>query len=328
MTLKKEVIMGDSKFLEFYNKLLPMVAPLEDERKERLKEAKQARWKSIAIVTCLVIIFTLIIKYTHCYNEYVFKFFAVILLAILAIGFGVYGDSKKEFETKIKENVLSEVLKIIGNIEWKASYDNRVDLHQAGLTEKYQKTGYDDIFKGVYKDVHFDIAEVTLTRKPYFYEKHDVEVFEGIILKFDMNKPFSGHTTVELNDGNVLNKKIKFQSYNTEIKDLHRINLEDIEFEKKYEVYSTDDVEARYLITTAFMDRLKDIHLAFNVWDIGCAFFNDKFVMALSTSEDLFSLGSLKEPISNPEQYYKFYKEIVSIQDLIDYFKLNQHIGL
>ena len=35
---------------------------------------------------------------------------------------------------------------------------------------------------------------------------------------------------------------------------LHKINLEDPVFNKMYNVHSADEVEARYLITTAFME--------------------------------------------------------------------------
>ena len=99
-------------------------------------------------------------------------------------------------------------------------------------------------------------------------------------------------------------------------------------FEKNFDVFTNDEVDARYLITPTFMERIKNLELAFKADKIKCAFYNKWLIIALSTKKDLFSICSLTKPICDNNQYFQMYEEIESIIKLIDYFKLDQKIGL
>lgn len=57
-------------------------------------------------------------------------------------------------------------------------------------------------------------------------------------------------------------------------------------------------------------------------------FYQDSLLIALWSDKDLFAIGSLFKPVDDAKQYFTMYEEIVSIVKLIDYFKLNQKIGL
>ncbi len=114
-----------------------------------------------------------------------------------------------------------------------------------------------------------------------------------------------------------------------EKKQILRMNLEDPEFNKKYSVITDDQVEGRYLITPAFMDRFKNLQTAFKTKNIECAFFDDKIMFALHTNKDFFELsGGLFHSLKDPKQIESFYNEITAIYDIIDYFKLAEKTGL
>lgn len=113
-------------------------------------------------------------------------------------------------------------------------------------------------------------------------------------------------------------------------KSMLNMQLEDSDFTKKYDVYSKDQIEGRYLVTPAFMERFKNLHTSFGTEMAKCAFFDDKIMFALSTGKNLFELTggmffSLKE---NTEQAKIFYEEISAIYEIIDYFKLAEKTGL
>lgn len=109
---------------------------------------------------------------------------------------------------------------------------------------------------------------------------------------------------------------------------LKHTELEDVEFNRKYDVFTNDEVDARYLITPSFMERLKNMKTAFEADGISCAFFGNLLIVAMSTRKELFSICSLVKPIDDRKQFVQMYEEIVSIIKLIDHFKLNQKIGL
>ena len=109
---------------------------------------------------------------------------------------------------------------------------------------------------------------------------------------------------------------------------LNKVTLEDPEFNKRFDVYSSDQIEARYLITPSFMERLNNLTTAFGTKKVKCSFFDDKFMIAISTKKDLFEIGKINKPLTDPENLETFYSELNSIYQMIDYFKLDEKTGL
>lgn len=111
--------------------------------------------------------------------------------------------------------------------------------------------------------------------------------------------------------------------------ELHELKLEDIEFEKRYKAYSSDDVEGRYMLTTAFMERFKNLHTAFGSNRAKCSFYGDhKLMFAISTRKNLFEIGNLFQKLNNPKRMDNFFNELASVMEMIDYFKLDENTGL
>ena len=122
---------------------------------------------------------------------------------------------------------------------------------------------------------------------------------------------------------------VVFHIMSTRVKNRKRfekLKLEDISFDKRFKVYSENQVEGRYLVTPAFMERLQNIKTAFGTNNLKCSFYDNKIMFALSTNKDLFEFGNLYQPFGKDIE--KFYDEIVSIYEMIDYFKLNERTGL
>lgn len=111
-------------------------------------------------------------------------------------------------------------------------------------------------------------------------------------------------------------------------KKLENVSLEDISFDKRFNVYSKNQIEARYLLTPSFMEKLNNLQTSFGTRNIKCSFFDNKIIFAISTKKDLFEIGSLFSPLTTPKLIYKFVDELASIYDIIDYFKLAEKTGL
>ena len=113
-----------------------------------------------------------------------------------------------------------------------------------------------------------------------------------------------------------------------EFENLSALELEDVDFKKKYFAYSSDQVEGRYLITTAFMLRFQNLQRAFGNSNVKCSFYNNRLMFAISTNKNLFEIGSIHKPLTDFKVVEKCLDEIISILLIIDYLKLNQKIGL
>ena len=106
------------------------------------------------------------------------------------------------------------------------------------------------------------------------------------------------------------------------------IKLEDPEFNKKYKAYSTDQIEGRYLIIPAFMERFKNLHKAFGTNTASCSFYDDTLMFAMPTNKNLFELGNLFKTLENVNNMENFFNEISAVYIISDYFKLNENSGL
>ena len=222
---------------------------------------------------------------------------------------------KKGFENKIKSKIMPTVCSCFGAMRWyEGRYtDNEFMFSNSCVIPDYTSSSYDDVFEGIYKDVGIEIIEAEYDRGS---GKNRRTVFNGVIVKLDMNKNFKGHTVIKP-DG-ILHTSPKSS--------LKHTTLEDVVFEKKFDVFTDDEVEARYLITTAFMDRLNNMKTAFQANEISCAFYDKYLFIALSTPKDLFSLGSLTKSVNDSQQYFQMYEQMVSIVKMIDHFNLNNKI--
>ena len=241
-------------------------------------------------------------------------------------------------------------------------------LRESELFSLYNRRSDDDMFEGSFKDVKFTISETNLSYETGSGKNRTVRhVFDGVIINFDANKTIKNKTIIATkNDTNIKNRSWSFLSLITVLiclpigiymKDmevcfygvlglisfiiaiysektnknkevLNEIKLEDPEFNKKYKAYSSDEVEGRYLITPAFMERFKNLQTAFGARGAKCSFYGESLMFAISTGKNLFEIGNLFTPLNSPKQLEKFFNELISILALIDYFKLDEKTGL
>lgn len=74
---------------------------------------------------------------------------------------------------------------------------------------------------------------------------------------------------------------------------MQRVNLEDVVFNKHWKVDTTDQIEARYVLTPAFMERMLEVKKRFKGKKIEFSFWNNKVLIAVYTDKDMFETTSL-----------------------------------
>ena len=111
-------------------------------------------------------------------------------------------------------------------------------------------------------------------------------IFKGLFFVADFNKSFSCQTLVlpESANGVFTQLKALLPSWN---KRGERIKLEDPEFNKLFVVYSNDQVESRYILSTSLMARLAQFKKKADK-KIYISFVNTKIYVAIAYSKDLF----------------------------------------
>ena len=241
-------------------------------------------------------------------------------------------------------------------------------IHKSELFGNYEGRVNDDTFSGTYKGVDFVVSETIMTNLLQGVKNAMAwPVFTGVIIMIDSNKTIRNKTIVTTKgDMNVKNSEpllwistimliiyfftlpelpigisiflsilalltcVLGKTFFRKKKDetLNSVILEDPEFNNKYDAYSSDQIEGRYIVTTAFMERFKTLHTAFGSNKAKCAFFDDKVMFAISTNKNLFEIGDLFHPLTDMKHINDFMKEISAIYEIIDYFKLAEKTGL
>lgn len=100
-----------------------------------------------------------------------------------------------------------------------------------------------------------------------------------------------------------------------------RIMLEDPEFERHFEVYGTDQIEARYILSHSLMRRLVDFRIKAGR-DVRLSFVNGRVYVAVSYGRELFE-PTLFKPLMNEAKIGEYLADIRFAVGIVDDLNLN-----
>jgi len=195
--------------------------------------------------------------------------------------------------------------------------DSIVELRAAGLVPEWDRAAFEDRLTGERHGVSFEFFEAQLKERRRTTDSRGrtrmrwVTVFDGQCLRFRFHKDFLGRTLV-MRDAGLFNL---FGGRNG----LERVKLESSVFEQAFEVYGSDQVEARFLLTPDLMQRLIELEKVFRGGKLRCAFQNSDLLIALEGG-DLFEPGSMFTPLDNPDRVRELLDDFSVIFNLIDSF--------
>lgn len=287
-----------SQSLIDYNAYQAELQALEEKRLKTIAEVKK---KTMLIVGMVV--------FTFAFAKY------LGLLAVLAMFYVLikidfrYLHKPGRIKAEAKKKLLAKVL-----AELDMSYNSEMDWKKikpfGGLSllpsDKYSKIyAMQDEVKGKINGIDFQFLEAMLTEE---YAPH------MLFIKVGFYKDFDG-ITIATNDLTEAGNKLTSGSRIGE-----RVKLEDPAFEKKFAAYSTDQIEARYLLTPAFMKRVSEVSDRNDIYKLRLAFHKKNILISVQSHKNLFE-GD-EEFVNSPEY-------IKSLQDdLILVFEIIRDIGV
>ncbi|NDV16300.1 DUF3137 domain-containing protein [Muricauda sp. TY007] len=164
--------------------------------------------------------------------------------------------------------------------------------------------------------------------RPWFKKKSSIEEmgssFTGMFAIMDFNKKFNGSTIV-LPDQ--YEKRIGYMAKTLQSMNLNRnqlVNMEDTEFENEFVVYSTDQTEARYILSPSLMRRIAAFKKKVG-GSVLMSFKNNKLYMAVQIPHGFLSLR-LNQNLVTSNVLELFYEDFVMAIDIVDDLNLNTKI--
>ncbi|MCZ4224176.1 DUF3137 domain-containing protein [Pedobacter rhodius] len=240
-------------------------------------------------------------------------------------------DELKAYKEAFKINVIGTALKSLDQslvIEpYKGILDYEFESTQI-FSQSPDRYNTEDLVSGhagktafYFAEVHAEYKTEVQTKNGTRTEWHDI--FKGILFAADFNKNFNGVTILKPKD--LLGTMSAWFSKNLfSFGDNDFVTLENAEFSKTFITHATDQVEARYILTPAMMERI----LALNKntkSTVSLSFINSRMYIAFPLSRNYFEAPVFKT-LLNPDFLDQDITVINFMYNIIQELDLNTRI--
>ena len=294
-------------------KLAPTLQVLENKRKELLRKGRSEGLIYAAIFLVVGVIALLILKLEGIFGPIVIVVISVIIF-ITCIN-----NKSKIFSFFYKEEVVDEIIHAFcPNAAYSPNGGVGEDLFRnSGLFTSPDRYHAEDLIEGCLDKTSFICSEVHAEERRARYTKNGVryywvDIFKGFLFIADFHKEFQGETTV-LRDSFF---KIKMGA--------SRVKMENPDFEKVFDVFSTNQIEARYLITPSMMERMLKLDSNFKK-GVTISFRNSTILVAIPDSKNRFE-ADVWSSLSDMSILKSDFAVLQSLLEIVDELNLNTRI--
>ena len=154
----------------------------------------------------------------------------------------------EEYTRLYKSRVLPVLAARFGDLTYQPGSAHDVHkLQTYRILGDFDSVNADDEIAGTHRGLSIRIVELRLDSGSGDDRRN---VFDGLLIDLVLPRSLTGTTVVVADAGVVGNLQARWRSDR-----LQRVRLEDPRFAARYEVYGSDQIEARALLTPAFMER-------------------------------------------------------------------------
>lgn len=183
-----------------------------------------------------------------------------------------------------------------------------------GLFPRHDKVHTEDRFTGAWRGVDFDFYELRLRRRQGDEDNDYVDVFQGVVFKLHFPERLFGRTVIapRSHEG-----PLGFLTTSRAERELQEVGLVARAFEDRFRVYTDDQMEARYILDPAHMERL--VALEESVDGSGLrAVIDGQDVYAAISGPNRFEISARTMSLADPGRLAKFLREIDAVFRLIE----------
>lgn len=236
------------------------------------------------------------------------------------VGISVYGvvsasltaSKRRNFRSNFKSRIVASIAKSFG-----LSYDESDGLGTDEFFEIYDcyinEQSSEDMMSGEVQGVRVRFSDFYAAEKVRTKNGTRTDVkFQGVLFVADFHKRLNCEVQVCHKNSRNLRKYGQ------------RANMDDVKFEEFFDVYTTDQVGARYALTPLLMQRLTEIYLRLGS-QINAVLREDKIYVAIETWRDNFEPRidcSLKQDATMA----LYVDEIGALVDIVSELNLNRKI--
>lgn len=330
-----------SSFNSYYNsQILPELIQFEKYRKSELYDYRVWQISRYLCLTIFAIIVLLFLAYlfhvphlSHIFihrliseDMRIFLSMIIVIVSIAMLSKNRMNSLALKFSYASKYQLFRKIVEAYQTFHYyPLSGIDYNTIYSSNLFSNFNELKSEDFIQGIYKNLEIKLSEIELINtkqhqeirgNEYITINQKTTIFKGLFIITSVNKSFSSTTYI------LPNSWLKFLNHLPHY--LNRVVLEDPKFENEFDVYSNNQIEARYLLTPSFMERLLRID---KKYQIRCCFLNKQMLIAIKLKDSFFPSLQLTEPLSY-EVIKQIHDQFNIIFSIIDDLKLDINIGL
>jgi len=269
----------------YYKQLFPILEKLEEDR-------KSIRSKIIITFVAVFVAVIFIVNYMMEHRYHLFALFGVVVGAAYLARW-IYYSITKNYVSEFKAKIIRPLIKSIDRSfkylpDHYLSEDDFVDSQI--FPRRPDRSNGNDYISGRVDGVKIEFSDyhAEIRSKSSDNGNSYSTMFQGLFMVSEFNKEFKG-TTIVLPDtaqkvfGDLVGGWL--QSKSSSMYEL--VKMDDPSFEKKFVVYATDQIEARYILTHSLMQRILKLKNKTGS-PLYVSFTNNKLYLAIEYNKDLF----------------------------------------
>jgi hypothetical protein len=268
--------------------------------------------------------------------------FAPLGIALLIIG-AVYTSKATEWRNTFKYRVMTRLVKLfhpsLNYYPHRAIAEQEYHLsmlfHNSPDPDRYRG---EDYIEGVIDKTDIRLSELHTEYRQVTYDskgrrrEHWVTIFRGLFISADFHKHFHGVTLVlpDTEQSWLGGFGQWLQSISAKLGNQpgELVKMEDPEFERLFKVFSTDQVEARYILTPNMIRRIVEFRNRTKS-QVRLSFIASRVFVAISTYHNYFEPPSLFAPadkLLDPSTLAQYFDELKFALAVVDELNLNTRI--
>jgi hypothetical protein len=298
-------------FQTFYETTLrPKLAALEADRIQAVGKVKL--YGGGGIVLGLVLLFL--------------KLGPIPLILAVITAFVIYYYKAKPFHQRFKHDIIRTMVTAEGlEYDYRSCISRQEYEKSLMYIQSYNRYHGDDYVFGTVGKTAIRFSELTVKYVTQGKNRTEHTIFRGIFFIADFNKHFIGHTVVLPDTSETV-----FGSFGTFLQGMNftrppLVKLEDVEFEKDFVVYGTDQVEARYILSPALMQRILNFKRKVGS-RIALSFIGSHVYIGIPITKNLFEAPTLFSSFLQYSQLAEYHGYIQMCVDIVEELDLNTRI--
>jgi len=292
---------------------------MKNEALTKFNQKKKGIEKHLIIAGAIIILAAIIffLLYQNNLNTDM-MFLPMIIGALGAIYLFVHLAKFSSLKKEFKQTFLKELFaSLIPGIEYMpGSGLSSQTVYEGEFLKKADRFHSEDYLQGKIDDVDFISSDVRLEERRVRHTKNGTQVyyvpyFVGRIFRFDFHKELVGRLQV-LESGSPKSRR-RFK----------KVELESIDFNKKFRVFSEEELTAFYILTPDIMEAIFALEKR-HPGNISFSFSDQQLYIGINNNKNTFELKLFKQ--LSEEEVEIFKHDLLVIKDVIQSLKLNNNI--